>query len=300
MRGAAHRECGLCGERAQEGVAKKVGGEGGGGAERRGARREAGWCGRRRSGGAQRRSGAESLVVPRGVWARGAAARRSAWRLCGLARAEAPSRVPSRARTVGSAALRLCARSETPSRGPSRARREAGWCGRRCFKVAQRRKGAKRSGVSPTLAETQSWARCPAPMPTALASPTWAAWREVRDAVARAVEGSSRGEVVWAASVRRRAEAQRAWWCLGASVREGPQLGEALGAFAAWRELKRRLACRRGLGQSALRLCGSARGRRRRRPGRRGLVERRGGVVGVVERSRKGAKAPRGLGCLVS
>ena len=99
---------------------------------------------------------------------------------------------------------------------------------------------------------------------------------------------------------RRGAEARRAWWCLGASGREGPQLGEALGAFAAWRELKRRLACRRGLGQSALRLCGSARGPRRRRAGRRGLVERRGGVGGVVERSRKGAEAPRGLGCLVS
>ena len=38
-----------------------------------------------------------------------------------------------------------------------------------------------------------------------------------------------------------------------------PQLGEALGGLATWRELKRRLACRRGLGQSALRLCVSAR-----------------------------------------
>jgi hypothetical protein len=212
VRRAAHRECGLCGERAQEGEAKKVGGEGGGGAERRGARREEGWCGRRRSGGAQRRRGAESLVVPRGVCARGPAARRSSWRLCGLARAEAPSRVPSRARTVGSAALRLCARSETPSRGPSRARREEGWCGRRCLKVAQRRKGAKRSGASPTLAETPSWAGRPA---------TWAALCEVRDAVARAVEGSSRGGVVWAASVRRRAEAQRRRELGGASGRLG-------------------------------------------------------------------------------
>ena len=73
-----------------------------------------------------------------------------------------------------------------------------------------------------------------------------------------------------------------------------PQLGEALGGLATWRELKRRLACRRGLGQSALRLCGSARGPRRRRAGHRGLVEPRGGVGGVAERSRRDAEAQRG------
>ena len=73
-----------------------------------------------------------------------------------------------------------------------------------------------------------------------------------------------------------------------------PQLGEALGGLATWRELKRRLACRRGLEQSALRLCGSARGPRRRRAGHRGLVEPRGGVGGVVERSRRDAEAQRG------